>query len=401
MNYKASRDLPQFALECKTLSPSKLAEIVLNRRNEEIRPESVTMWFKRHPDVHDALHKELVEGLPNVKQQVDASIFQNGQFQDLETVKNWINEMKDRDLAKKVINSNVGRLKRVCMGVFPKWKVDLVSEGLWCLKHPDRLTLDEARDLLRVMKEKGFDTHSLRIPLRDFLTSKGFVVGKKIAGLKPRGFGKYADLKVKEEILEKMLNELKGINNEAYLVDEVMYRTATRITATLKILKSDIEKKETHAEIRVFDKCRRSMLKSEEEIKRQGKKWLKFISSSFYEELMDFAGERGKLFKISDDEMSELNLMLIKKYCPEVVKKYPRVMPNHFWRHMFAQIMLEKTHWNYAVVAFLGGWDVKSLQESYGKPPEEKLREWGLKFMPTLEPSEMTFQILEQPSLEV
>ncbi len=229
-----------------------------------------------------------------------------------------------------------------------------------------------------MIKEKGFDTHAIRIPLRDFLTSKGFVVGKKIAGGKSRGFGKYADLKVAPEMLEQMLNELKTINYEAYLVDGVMYRTGTRIDATLGILKGDIEEKETHAEIKVFDKVRRSLLTGEEEIKRQGKKWIKFIDLPFYNELMSFAQEREKLFEIDAVEMGKLNRALIAKYCPEVIKKYGKVMPNHFWRHMFAQINLDRTQWNYSVVAFLGGWDVKSLQESYGKPPEEKLREWGI-----------------------
>jgi integrase len=406
MKYKPERDLPDFAREFKMLSPSKLAEIVLNRRNKEVTSESVTMWFKRHPEVYDVLVKELVEGLPSAKEQVDTSIFQNGQFEKLESVKNWVNEMKDRDLAKSVIQYKLSALKRVCMGVFPKWKIDLAKEGLWCLKHPDRLTLDECRDLLRILKERDFDTHTIRISLRDFLTSKGFVVGKKIHGGRSRSYGKYADLKVEEKILDTMLEELKGVNYEAYLIDQVMYKTASRINATLKILLTDFDVKETHAEIKVFDKVRRSTLKSEEEIKRQGKKWLKFISLGLHNKLMSFAKENGrteKLFLMKDDEMANLNKMLITKYCSDVLKKFPDFHEwNHFWRHMFAQINLERTGWNYSVVAFLGGWDVKSLQESYGKPPEDKLREWGLKFMPSLEASEMmSIQILEQPSLEV
>jgi len=48
---------------------------------------------------------------------------------------------------------------------------------------------------------------------------------------------------------------------------------------------------------------------------------------------------------------------------------------------MFAQHMLRKTGWNYGVVAALGGWDVKSLEESYGKPPIAMLREWGRRFV--------------------
>jgi len=380
--YHPTKDIPEIARELKTLSPSKIRDRILTKRNEKVSSESVTMWLSRHPDVEEQLRKELVEGLPTAKEEVSLNIFQNGQFEELVSVKNWVNEMKDRDLAKEVIAYKVGTLKRVCKGFFPKWNVDLVKEGVWCLKHPDRLTLDECRDLIRIIKEKGFDTHTLRSPLRDFLTSKGFVVGKKISGGKARGYGKYADLKVAEPILEQMLNELKGINYEAYLLDRVMYKTATRVTASLNILKDDVNEFQEHAEIKVYDKCRRTMLKTEEEIKRKGKKWIKFIDLTLHSQLMQFAQDNDrteKLFKISNDELSKLNKALIQKYAPEIIKKFPQVMPNHFWRHMFAQTMLEKTQWNYAVVAFLGGWDVKSLQESYGKPPEEKLREWGIK----------------------
>lgn len=381
MKYKPNRDIPDFAREYKTLSPSRLVEIILMKRNKKVTPESITMWFKRHPDVYEQLSKELVEGLPSAKEEVNPSIFQNGQFENLESIRNWINEMKDRDLDDKVIKGKVNAIKRVCMGQFPNWNIDLVKEGVWCYKHPDRLTLDEARELIRIIKDRGLDTHSIRMPLRDFLTSKGIVIGKKIAGGKPRGYAKYADLKVSEPILEQMLNELKTINYEAYLVDKLMYKTGTRVSATLNILLDDFQAFEDHAEIKVFDKCRRSMLKTEEEIKREGKKWLKFIDLNFYNELMAFAKDNNrtdKLFKIEKAKLGELNRALIEKYAPEILRKFPDVMPNHFWRHMFAQTMLEKTSWNYAVVAFLGGWDVKSLQESYGKPPQEKLREWGI-----------------------
>jgi hypothetical protein len=64
MKYKPERDLPQFAREAKTLSPSKLAAIVLNKRNKEITAESVTMWFKRHAAIYEQLSKEIVQGLP-------------------------------------------------------------------------------------------------------------------------------------------------------------------------------------------------------------------------------------------------------------------------------------------------------------------------------------------------
>jgi hypothetical protein len=73
--YKPERDIPEFARQAKTVSPSKLAKEILNRRNKEITPESITMWFKRHPTIYDDLSKELVQGLPTEKQAVDIGIF--------------------------------------------------------------------------------------------------------------------------------------------------------------------------------------------------------------------------------------------------------------------------------------------------------------------------------------
>lgn len=54
------------------------------------------------------------------------------------------------------------------------------------------------------------------------------------------------------------------------------------------------------------------------------------------------------------------------------------------------------------ICAELGGSTVASLQESYGKPPQEIVRQWGLKFMPTLEASEemISIQVIEHPSLK-
>jgi hypothetical protein len=47
---------------------------------------------------------------------------------------------------------------------------------------------------------------------------------------------------------------------------------------------------------------------------------------------------------------------------------------------MFAQHMLHKTDYNYAVVATLGGWTPQALEESYGKPQDETIKEWAKKY---------------------
>jgi hypothetical protein len=403
--YNPKRDLPDFAREFKTLSPSKLAEIVLNRRNKKVTSESVTMWFKRHPEVYNVLVKELVEGLPTEKEAVDVSIFQNGQFENLESVKNWIAEMKDRDIVN--VSGWVNAVKRVCMGKFPKLGLDLVASGEWCLKHPNRLQLDDVIALVRILKSKGFETSSIRVPLRSFLLSKGIIVGKKISGAKSRGCGKFATLFVEMDVLNKMLAWIKTQDYEAYVIDKFMLKTATRITATLKATiklpngMQNIREFSDHAEIKVYDKARHS-------IYPEGKEWTKHIDFVLLQDLKTIIGDRkeGKIFSKTADEMNKINREALKRFCPELEPHIP--MSNHFWRHMFAQLMLRLTDWNYGVVAELGGWTVKALEESYGKPPQAVVKSWGLKYMPMIKINVnetlaeiMPIQILEQPSLEV
>jgi len=384
MKYKPSRDLPLFAREHKTLSPTKLREIILAKRNEAVTPESITMWFKRHPDVEEELRREITEEEKS-KEVVELSIFQNGTFEELESVKSWILEQKDRDLSPNKIKEKIGALKRVCLG--RAFNIDLHAEGVWAYKHPDRLTLDDARDFIRILKDRGFETQSYRLALRDFLLSKGILAGKKISGAKSKSFGKYADLFVEKTIIDQMLQWVQNQNYEAYVIDRFMFKTATRINATLNALIEDLAEYPTHAEIKIYDKCRRSMAKVNPFDKTiVGKLWVKYLDLDLLNEIKNIIGTRknGKIFTLTESQMAEINNNVIKEFCPAVLEKYGDVMPNHFWRHMFAQHLLRLTNWNYTIVAFLGGWDVKSLQESYGKPPEAQIREWGLKEIPKL-----------------
>jgi len=379
--YNPSRDIPDFARELKMLSPSKIRDYILMKRNEKVTSESVTMWLKRHADVEEQLRKELVEGLPTAKEAVDVSIFANGKFEEIESVKNWIAEMGDRNIVN--VNPNVSTIKRVCTGKFPKFGLDLVASGEWCLKHPDRLNLDDAIEIIRILKAKGFDTASIRVPLRGFLLSKGIVVGKKISGAKGRGYGTFASLFVEMDVLNKMLRWLKERDFEAYVIDKFMFKTATRITATLKATiklpngMENIQEFSDHAEITVYDKARR-------DIHPEGKKWTKHLDLELLKDLKTIIGDRteGAIFTKTNDEMGDLNREALRLFAPELE---PHIrMTNHFWRHMFAQHMLRLTEWNYGVVAELGGWTVKALEESYGKPPQAVVQSWGLKFMPIL-----------------
>jgi integrase len=368
LKYDPKRDLPNFAREFKTLSPSKLAETILNRRNKRVTPESITMWFNRHSDIYDELAKEIIEDLPTAKEEVSQSIFQNGSFQELSTVKNWILEMNARELSEHTISSKVITLRQLCQGNFPLLHIDLVAEGKMCLKHPDRLVLKDALEIITMLKEKKVDATYFKHVLKDFLLSKGIVIGKKIVVGRSKSFGKYAKLYVPIEKLRQMLQWIRSQNYEAYVCDLFMLKTATRITATLNAL---IEKIFGN-NITVYDKGRRSKYP-------EGHPWDKHLDAELMTELEKIIGERkaGNIFSVKADVLADLTRQAIQMFAPEVLEQYPDLMPNHFWRHMFAQLMLRLWDWNYGKVASVGGWTPQALEESYGKPPQEKVKEWA------------------------
>jgi integrase len=371
--YHPSKDLPDFARQYKTLSPSKLADVVLMRRNEKIKPEAVTMWFSRHQDIHDELAREIVEGLPTEKQAVDASIFERGSFEKLESVKNWLVMLNNRELTQDYIDGKISILKSVCMGKVHTF--DLVAEGKWVYKHPDRLHLNEVMELISMLKERGIDTYPYKRDLKDFLESKGEPTGKKIVVGHARGKGKFARLFVPLERLNQMLEWLKTANYELYVLDNFMFKTGTRVTASLNALIEDLSVVGNRAILRVYDKARRSVFP-------KGHPWDKYIDPQLLVLMKTLIGNRtkGKIFTIPVDVASRTNRIAIQRFAPETLEQYPDLDPNHFWRHMFAQHMLRKTNWAYAVVANLGGWTVSALEESYGKPPEELIREWAKKW---------------------
>lgn len=376
MKYRAKRDLPKFAKEYHTLSPKALAEIILSKRNKEITTQSITNWFRRHPQIHDRLKASIIQKeLPQVE--VAPSIFRNGTFEQLPSVKEWLIQLDARELTKEYTQGKIGLLKRACRGKFVG--IDLVKEGIWCLKHPDRLTMKECMELISLMKKKGKDTYPLKRDLKDFLESKGIAVGKRIAVGKPKGYGKYAKLHVKKPVLRDMLNWIQGEDFEVYVIDAFMYKTGTRIGASQEVLIENIAEVGDKAVVTVYDKGRKSKYP-------EGHPWDKRIDNTLLYELKQLIGDRkaGKVFTVSYDRISKLNREALERFAPDTLLKYPNLFVNHFWRHMFFQHILRRCDWNYTKAGALGGSSPQSVEESYGKPPEETIKQWGEKLYITI-----------------
>ena len=92
----------------------------------------------------------------------------------------------------------------------------------------------------------------------------------------------------------------------------------------------------------------------------------------------------GPIFRINPNELRDISRECIEKYAPEVLDNHPDLKVVHFWRHMMGQHWLEATNFNYGIVAAMGGWTVKALEESYGKVDEGQMRELGAIYLPKL-----------------
>lgn len=367
--FRMKKILPELILRECTFSPQRLRDIILKEYNVEMTPQNISMWLSRHPEILKDLKEKVVsEELP--KAVVSESIFNNGTFEELRTVKEWLIQLDARELSRDYINAKINLLKNVCKGTM--LGENLVEEGLWCMKHPDRLDLKECMEFISIMRRKGKDTYYLKRDLKDFMQSKGEGVGKRIAVGKPKGYGKYAKLFCEAETLNQMLQYMKNINFETYVIDEFMYKTGTRIGATLKAKIEKLEQVGDQAIITVYDKGRRSKYP-------KGHPWEKRLDANLLYDLKQLIGQRthGKIFSMNYQEVAKLNRNAIEKFAPTILEQYPKLYPNHFWRHMFFQHILRKCNWNYTVAGALGGAVPQSVEESYGKPPEETIKQWS------------------------
>lgn len=368
MKYRPEKDLPEFARQFKTLSPTLLAAYVLAKRNVETTPESITMYWKRHSDVYESLSQELKQGLPTEKQAVDRPVFENGNFRELVSVKKWIMELTVRGAKKTRIDGWVGDIRRICQGLLPR---NTGTIEAWSLKHPDRLTVEDGKLYIYELKKRNMPSRSYRLALRNFLTSKDIVVkSTDISGELEENAGQYADLFVPKEEIYKLLENIKARNLIAYSASFFSYKTAARLTATLTADSQYINK--TEHRITYFEKSEKGKAK---------KRVTRWLSPDLWTTL-DLDHAQGLLFPIDASTLNEIIRQAMREVIPEIE---PRVkMPFHFWRHMFAQHMLRATHWNYGFVAALGNWSVEALRKYYGKPDQETIDAVGREVIPTI-----------------
>ena len=381
VKYKPERDIAKASRKLKTVSPSKIAQWIRENRTEtdsigrkkqkDIRDEAITMYFKRHPDFHKKLLREIQDEEINGKT-ITEGIFQKKVFMKIPCIENWVLKMSGRGSSLK--SGFATAIKQVCMGQLPQSKqerrmkkpVEYIED--WGIKHPRQLTLNDALRYIAILKEKKKYTRRHRLALRNFLKSRNIEGADEISGALESDAGKYAHLKTSKEKLYQIFNWLKAINYEAYLASKFGYITACRIGATLNADSEYID----HARKRIWVFEKASLHSTKRKMRKQ-------LSNDLYLELKD---RKGKLFNIEAWELSNLLRSAYQEIIPELAPKIP--MPFHFLRHLFAQHMLEQTGHNYGLVAKLGGWKIQTLEKYYGAMDEEFAFQQGTPFIQNL-----------------
>ena len=366
MKYKPKRDISLSVRKLKTLSPTRIAEWVQENRTEtdefarkkqkHIRPEAITMYFKRHPDFYNKLAKEIANEELNGRF-ITEGIFQKKVFIKIPCIEKWI--LKMRGKGSKLKSGFVSAIKQVCLGQLPQSKqerklkkpIEYIED--WGIKHPRKLTVEDGLHYISELMNRGKQTRRHRLALRNFFKSRNLEGWDEISGKMEQQHGKYAHLYVAPETLQLILQYIKYLNPIAYYACKFALKTACRMGG----VQSAHSNKINYAEhtIWVTEKATKGNPKREQE---------KFIPQGLWEEL-DLDNFKGKLFNISEQELRDICKKAYETIIPELASEIP--MPFHFWRHQFAQHGLRATNWNYALIAGLGHWTVETLERYYGK----------------------------------
>jgi hypothetical protein len=128
MKYKPSRDIPIASQQLNTLSPTKLRKWIMQHRTRKdpktgrkvqhvVHPEAITNWLRRHPQIRREL-KQHIDREDIVEEETSEGLFQNGVFQQIPCVNEWIIQLRARGAKETTIKHYfVAQLRRMCQGI--------------------------------------------------------------------------------------------------------------------------------------------------------------------------------------------------------------------------------------------------------------------------------------------
>ena len=378
----------------------------------------------------DDRNKEVIEDAKRYLNEIESinfndSLINKELFKRIPTIKNWINIQKRRQLSKHTMANRINALYNVCT---------------YLKTHPDNLRLDEVAEFVVEIRDKskngekaprGLAYYSIRKPIRSFFELIRGISGERLTSVgieagRSEGSGSQARERVSVEQRKKFEGSVKEVlteinnNNVNYLrekkyikfpedvslehvyhelmtINYFMYYTATRIKATLRIKLNDEKHKfsENKWEIHVLDKGEKG-----------GQHWQKMLVDDGLERMKNYLSMR---FRISKEQLS-MELPLINDFLfPFWYNRYRDVkdinkeafkrigvitsIPNHIWRHTYAQDALHATNFNYELVASIGGWaSTNTMKLHYGEMSDD-VKENGLRKMMGLPIEEMKYEL--------
>lgn len=342
-------------------------------------------------------------------------------FDQLPVIVKWREIQERRRVKPKVIKTRISTLWRVCR---------------YLKTHPENLNIDtlstltvKHRDLMLAGKEPpyGLSYYSMRTSIRSYfqlirgisgelLSSKGIDAGRS------EGTGKQAQQKVTsvqrisyEKALRSSVISAYNKNSKFAPIDpelyyrelltftQFMYYTGSRVSASQAMTCNDPLNKYGAEiwELHITDKGRGSRIE-----------WQKILTGDALNKMRDYVKARFGLEKDQqDDRLGSINLPIFpelydaygdnvhyREFRPLIKRALHQVgnkttIPNHIWRHTFAQDFLHASDWNYELCASVGGWkDTGTLKLSYGEMSEDA-RQRGLKKAMGLPVEDVTYAL--------
>ncbi|MBA7490157.1 hypothetical protein ES702_00692 [subsurface metagenome] len=402
----------------RTISDKVIAEYIgLNRSN-------VTRFRNNNPLIF-AEAKEIILKFTSVV--FDAKNISYDSFKEIPILLKYVDVMEGRTVSKSSIRERLRYMYNMCVHLNI---------------HPENITLDNCTGLVLEGKKayyadekfiRGLAYLKLRKTVRSWFQLMHGISGEYLTSLgigaeASKGSGSQSKERVlkeqrhkfdevlKDTVYEiinnprnKRLHKFKGMEKSIYLemkgVTYFMYYTATRIGSDATIKQGALSIKMNNPKhtltkdlwkINVIDKG-----------KRGGIEWSKMLIDDGLIKLKEYISKR---FKILFDEL-EIKVKTINKYLfPILANNYPMerkimklalekvgvttTIPNHIWRHTFAQDFLHASDWNYELCASIGGWkDTGTLKKHYGKMSEDA-KERGLKSAMKIPVKDVTYKLM-------
>jgi len=369
--YHPDKDIPAFARDLKTLSPSKIAKRILEVRNVERNPEAVYNWLTRHPEIYEQLKSEIVEGTPTVEQATTEAMYEKEAFNEIASVKKWMQFLRSRKRGQRPLQENyirdrVSKFRRYMRGY---------------QKHPDRFQKRDYDEILDDLHAKNVDDNEWATVAKDFMQGNLIEGWQLISVGKPRGYQKFRYMDFPDETLRKMLSWIKEQNQEVYEIDTAMWYHGLRINAIIEARAERFNAEK--GTILVTEKF------AEDKLFRLHPDIVKIVSARL--------GDRksGLIWSVSKKTTGAINRAAIEKFigmdairalAPKMKPDEQLEMPNHFWRHMAAQKVLRLTGRNYDRAAAILKTTAQSLKESYGGIGEAEVTAWEDEYFKTLDP---------------